>query len=231
MRIVVCLRNDLRLQWRHGILGAYALVTVFYVAVLFFLPREFAAGFLPLAIFSEPGMVGLFFVGGLVLFERRDRTLATQFVTPLGIGEYLLSKTLTLTGLGTGAGLLMAWAARVPVAWGWLATGALLTAALFTLAGLGLAVRARTVNGYLFGASLLMLPLSIPFAAYFDWVQTPWMWLVPSHASLVMLRAAAAAGPMPWAAAAAAAFWIALAAAWAGSGVAHRVASGGEGWA
>ena len=149
MTLLRLMGHDLRFQWRHGILTAYGVVVVLYAGVLRLVAADFRPALLLGLLFSDVSVLGFFFVGGVVLLEKSQGVLSPLFITPLRPGHYLVSKTATLTGLSLGFGVLLTVCSGIsPMHWGWILLSLVLMAALFTVSGLALAMRARNLNAY-----------------------------------------------------------------------------------
>jgi len=151
MRISAAIRYDLKFQWRHGFYAAYALVTILYIAVMLNISPDLRAILIPYLVFSDTSVLGFFFIGGIILLERRQRTLNNLFVTPLRASEYLWSKTITLSALATLVSLiLLVIGGQTVMNLGWFVLGAALGSVFFILIGIAVAARSRTLNGYFF---------------------------------------------------------------------------------
>ncbi len=190
-RLAAALRQDVRLQWRYGFWLAYALVSAGYVVGLGLLPSAWIERATVLVVFSDPAVLGFFFVGGLMLLERGEHTLRGCFASPLRIEEWLLSKALSLTLLASVASLAVA----LPLSGSVVRPGLLLAAVVptslcFVLLGIAVGTRSSTVNRYLLGGGLSCLPLMIPLLAPLG-IADSWAFdLLPSGASLDLLDAA-----------------------------------------
>jgi fluoroquinolone transport system permease protein len=132
-----------------------------------------------------------YFVGGLVLLEKEEGTFFAQAVTPLRPGEYLTSKTVTLTGLSLLEALLIVLTSRggIPNLWA-LALGVALTGAVYSLYGFIVVARYDAINEYLFPSLLYTAVLSLPLLPYFGLWESPWFYLHPVQAPLMLLQAA-----------------------------------------
>jgi len=97
MRLTAALTYDIRLQFRHYFYYAYLIVSIIYVIILRAVPLDFRQTAAVLVIFTDPSTLGFFFLGGIILLERGQKTLEGLFVTPLRVFEYMLSKILSLT--------------------------------------------------------------------------------------------------------------------------------------
>jgi fluoroquinolone transport system permease protein len=211
---------DAKLQFRYGFYYAGAFVAV----ALLIMARQFSSEnlrlFLPALLLENQTITAFYFMAGLVLLEKGEGTLEGLVVTPLRRSEYLLSKTLTLTFLALAESVIIVVAGYgldfrpAPLVAGLLALSVM-------LATFGFAVIARydSVTDYLLPSALWTLWLSLPLLHYFDlwphWI----LYVVPSQAPLLLLRAAFF--PLEtWQfvyAAAYSLFWIGLFSWWAGT--------------
>ena len=190
-RVFSALRYDIMFQWRHGFYAVYLVIVLLYAVSLRFVPGRFSAPVTVLLLFSDTSVLGVFFVGGLVLLERSQNTFESLFVTPLRIWEYLAVKVLSLTLIA----LLMSFAV-VLGGYGWrfsplpLFLGVGLTSAFFTLTGLALASRVRTMNGYFGVTAIVLIAAPLPLLDFFGILSSPLFLPFPTQASLVLFRAA-----------------------------------------
>lgn len=193
-RTSVALRRDLRLAWRQGFWLAYALVCLSYVLVLQLFDSG-PAGFglrellVELVVFSDPSVLGFFFVGGLMLLERSEGTLHGGFASPLRVEEWMLAKLGSLTLLAVVASFAVA----LPLCSSgvrplWLLAAIVPTSTCFVLVGIVAGTRFSTVNRYLLGGGMLSMPLLLPMLAPLGIWDTPWFELLPSGAALTLLE-------------------------------------------
>ncbi|UFJ39518.1 hypothetical protein LOK74_15825 [Brevibacillus humidisoli] len=191
MRVIAAVRHDVRFQFRHGFYYAYAVISVIYILLLHRLSGEakpLTASFL---LFSDPGMLGFFFIGGIVLLERGQQILDPLFVTPFRISEYVTAKLASL--------ILLALASTGVIVFGTFGTdfsalplliGIMLTSSLFTLIGLSVAVRVKSINQYLFTSPVYMTILCLPLLEHVGLMETPWFWLFPTQGALILIHGA-----------------------------------------
>lgn len=195
-RLAVAVGTDVRLQWRNRFYLVYLLISVGYIAGLLAAPREARPLALGLLLFSDPAVLGFFFIGALVFLERGDGTLAALAVTPLGTAEYVASKVLSLTVLALAACVGITAAVRGGEAhYGWLVVGVVLTSASFVLLGLVAATRTGTVNRYMLSAPLWTPPLLLPLAEPLGLVESKWLMALPTGAGLHLILGAVGAAP------------------------------------
>ena len=203
--------HDLRLQYRYGIYVAYAFVVGFYVLVL-----ALGRGLLPawgvgLVIYTDPAAVGFFFLGALMMLEKSENVRSALAISPASAVQYLLGKAVTLTSVGLVASIVVMLVHGAVSNPALLIVAVLLTSLAFLALGVPIALRFRTVNGYLVGSSGFLIPLIMPAGLALLEPMPIWLGLWPpvaqfrlilvavGHASatpaeLALLLAVAAAG-------------------------------------
>lgn len=192
--VAAATRTDLLLQWRHGIVVAALAVAAVWVLVLRALPVDHRVALLPVVLYADAGVVGLTFVGGQVLIERRQRVLAALGTSPVTPGVYVAGKLTSLTALAVVAScLVVAGAGGVPV------TAALLVvppvvvlSVLCLVVGLLVAARVDDVTRFLLLVQLPLAPVLVPLLAAVGWVPWSVALVVPTTGPLAWLTAAVA---------------------------------------
>lgn len=197
MRMAGAIAYDIKLQHRHGFYYAYLVISLFYIVLLRLLPassREMAD---VLLTFTDPSMLGFFFIGGLVLLEKGQDIHNTLFVTPYKPEEYMLSKTLSLTLLSMISSYLIHVSqfgfSTNPLLF---MTGVFLTSVFFTLTGMGVAFRCRSLNGFFFLSTLVTFVFMLPIMDFLNIWSTPIYYILPTQGSFLLLRSAFE--PVPW---------------------------------
>lgn len=185
------LAGDIRLQVRHQFYTAYALVSTVYIVLLHQLPAGYRATANLLLTFSDPSMLGFFFIGGLVLLEKGQDIHEALFVTPHSPSAYIGSKTVSLMLLSLGSSLLIHISTfGFHRGLGWFLIGVALTSAFFTLVGLGLAARCRTMNGFFFCSVPLCVFFTLPVAEVLGLYGGGLLHALPAAGSLLLLQSA-----------------------------------------
>jgi len=195
-RFAASLLCDIRLQLRNGFYAASVFVTVVWAAVFSQLPRFDASGVWAGMVAGNLFITTFYFIGGLVLLERDEGSLAARSVTPLKPSEYLASKVLTLSALAAAENtvltLLLAWLGFLRFGTGlvFLILGIVLLSVILCLAGFAVIVRYRSINEFLMPSMLYVLALGLPLIEYFGLWRSPLFLLHPVQAALVLMRAA-----------------------------------------
>lgn len=191
MRLMSAFLYDIKLQIRHGFYYAYLFVTITYIVILRLLPVHLREIVNVVLTFSDPSVIGFFFIGGLVLLEKGQNIFDNLFVTPYRPGEYIWSKTLSLSCLSVITSLVIHISAFGKISNAFLFTsGVLLTSIFFTLVGLGVAVRCRTLNSFFLQSSVYSFVFVIPLAETVGLWNSPLFGLLPSKGSLLLISSA-----------------------------------------
>ncbi len=190
-RLLSLARCDVRLQVRQGFYIAGAFVAVVWIVILTQIPFADLGRVMPAFLFLNLMVTTFYFVAGLVLYEKEEGTLEALVVTPLRVGEYLFSKTLTLTLLAAAESLaILLFAYGLDCAWLPLLLGVASTAALYTLFGIIAVVRYDSINQFLIPSSLVVALLQLPIVDSIGLWQSWVLWLWPTRATLLLLEAA-----------------------------------------
>ena len=196
-RLLATLRCDVLRQYRNGLYGVTVAVALFYVALLRFLPASDRIDLpllIPAFVMLNVLMTTFYFVAGLVLLERSERSLGALVVTPLRVSEYLSSKVVTLTVLALAENLFV-----VLIFYGWrfaagpLLVGMVMLCSLFTLLGFALVSRYDSVNEFLIPSIFVSMPLFLPLLPHLGIVGAPLdllFYVHPAQPAFVLMRSA-----------------------------------------
>ncbi|MEN6314722.1 MAG: hypothetical protein ABFD25_10785 [Clostridiaceae bacterium] len=150
MRIIYTTLQDIKFQFKYGFYFIYAIVVLFYIVIMEFLPGTWRSNATAIILFTDPAALGFFFIGGILLLEKNERILDALFVSPLEIWEYVLAKAASLGLISVVTGVVIAVVGlgekvNVPVLVLSLFTGSV----LYTFIGLAAGVKAKTVNQFM----------------------------------------------------------------------------------
>jgi fluoroquinolone transport system permease protein len=161
-------KYDILFQLKQGFYTVYAILVTIYILLLFYLPQSVRMDVTAYILLSDTSVMGLTFVGALVLLEKQQSILQTLFITPLKLSTYLWGKS----NIAHHPGITDQFAYRLPsggmlpnpVA---MLSAVILSSIFFTFIGLGIAARVNTLNEYLSGIMLGGLITVAPVALYF----------------------------------------------------------------
>lgn len=163
MRIIKSIINDIKFQFKYGFYLVYLIITMVYLGIVFALPPSLRQTASAVITFSDPAALGLFFMGAIVLFEKSERVLNSLFISPLTIDEYIFSKVFSLGLISTLVGVLMAVLTNYKSNNMFsLIIGLMLGSMLFSLAGLVIATRVNSLNGFMVGIIPIGTFISMP---------------------------------------------------------------------
>lgn len=193
-RLFTLALHDARLQYRYGIYLAYAFVLGVYTTILVGAGAYLPAWAPGLIIFTDPAALGFFFLGALMMLEKSERVRAALGVAPISPLDYLAAKVVTLTGMALVACAILVLFIHEPADPALLLAAVALTSIMYVGIGVPIALRFRTVNGYLVGSSGFLIPLIAPgLVALFD--PTPvWTLVLPATAQFKLILVATGAG-------------------------------------
>lgn len=191
MRLWNAIKSDMLFQYKQGFYFVYVFVTVMYLIMLSFLPHKIFLIATPLVIYTDPSVLGLFFIGGIILLEKSQGVLSVLVVTPLRTWEYILAKVISLGFISVLAALVIAIFSRYgQVDWFLLTISTLLTSAVFTLCGIMINAGCYTVNQYLLKTIPWMLLLTLPALSLIGFPGSYIFTLVPPVAALRLMLGA-----------------------------------------
>ena len=188
MRLLHAVWADMRFQMKQGIYFVYVIITIMYLIILSFLPADILKIALPLVVFSDPSVLGLFFIGGIILLEKIQGVLMVVVVSPLKTIEYIFSKIISLAVVSVFAAFVItAFSHYESINWLILLLSTLLTSGIFTLLGIMINAGCESVNQYILKTIPYMLLFVLPC---FSLIEFPYSYLftvVPSVAALRLM--------------------------------------------
>ena len=186
MRLWKLTVGDVRLQWKSGFYGVYAIFTAVYVLALLAVPESARQTVATVMIFTDPAAMGLFFMGALVLREKGQGVNLALAVSPVRIGEYCAAKLLSLTLIGLAVALILALVGGITNVAACLA-GVLLSSILFSACGLIAAEKAKTLNQFVLLAVPFELLICLPPALLLFRIDCPALTLHPGVAAVRLI--------------------------------------------
>jgi len=157
------LKWDVILQSRYKIIHLSILSVIIYYVSLVAIPSMNTPEFKTLFLFFDPTLIGIMFIGVLVLFEKTENTLQALTVTPMEMRTYFLSKIISLTVLSlVSASLFLVLAHGIHFEYFYMVAGIVLTSVFLILLGFLLVARCKSINEYLVMMMMAFLLLFVP---------------------------------------------------------------------
>lgn len=179
------LKKDILLQWRQGFWLVYFIISFIYVVILLNVPVHKRMTVSMVMILSDTTMLGIIFIGALILLEKQQSVNHSLFVTPLKPSTYILSKTISLSIIALTMSFLIylpTWHVSLytPIVF----ITIICTAGIFVMFGIGIAARVDTINQYFGRLMLFSILILIPVIPYMILEQHRGFLLFPYIASL-----------------------------------------------
>ncbi|MDX9782875.1 MAG: hypothetical protein RBT35_07860 [Bacteroidales bacterium] len=191
MRLLHAVWADIRFQFKQGFYLVYVLITIMYLIILSFLPEDILSVGLPLVVFSDPSVLGLFFIGGIIMLEKMQGILSVLVVSPLRTIEYILSKVISLAFVSVLAAFAITGFSHYgSVNWLLVFLSTVLTSAIFTLCGIMITAGCNTVNQYMIKTVPYMLLLVLPCFSLIGFPYSDLFTIIPSVAALRLMLGA-----------------------------------------
>ena len=181
-------KYDLMFQFRHGFYYAYTVVTLLYILIVRFMPELYQPMVVTLLLFSDPCIMGFFFVGAIIILERDQNIHQSLFVTPLTITKYLISKSVVFAVLTLITGYVIVVFTIGLVNFLPLTISLFLSSIFFTLLGISASVRAKSLNRFLILSPVYLLLFFAPLMEYLNFFTLSLTYGMPSRATLVLLE-------------------------------------------
>jgi fluoroquinolone transport system permease protein len=190
MRLLHAVLADIRFQIKQGFYFVYVIITAMYLIIMSFLPDNILAIALPLVVFSDPSVLGLFFIGGIILMEKGQGVLMVLVVSPLRSWEYILSKVISLAIVSVLAAFAITYFSHSTVNWWLLLVSTILTSGIFTLLGIMINAGCKTVNQYMLKTIPYMLLFILPCFALLGFPYSGYFIVFPGVAALKLMLGA-----------------------------------------
>jgi fluoroquinolone transport system permease protein len=190
-RVLNSMRFDILSLFRNGICLIYAIVSILYIFAIRLTPRELKNVVSTVILFSDPSLLGFYFIGAIILLEKDHHTMENIFATPLSVGEYIVAKTIALSIVTVVFSFFIVIFSHGfdfnPI---FLFLGVLLSSFFFTLLGFIAAVKVKSLNGFLWMSPLYVVLAFLPIAETLGIYKTGLFYLIPGKASLILIEAA-----------------------------------------
>lgn len=186
------LRLELTLQIRQKFLHAALFSGLIWLAVLLPMPHSLRPVAEPYVLVGDIAIIGFFFIGGAVFFEKQERTLSAVISTPLRFREYLAAKLTVLLSISLIVAVVV-----VSVAHGFeyhpvpLVLGVVLGTLLMLLVGFISSLPFSSVSDWFLSATIPLAVMLVPPIVYYSGLwPNPVLYLVPTQGPLLLLGAA-----------------------------------------
>jgi fluoroquinolone transport system permease protein len=190
-RLASALRLEVTLQVRQKFLHAAVFSGLIWLAVLLPMPHSLRPVAEPYILLGDTAIIGFFFLGGSVFFEKQERTLSAVISTPLRFREYLTAKIAVLLAVSVFVAVVVATVAHgltyhvVP-----LLAGVVLGTLLMLLVAFITSLPFASVSDWFLSATIPLAVMNLPILFYSGLWPNPVLYLIPTQGPLLLLGAA-----------------------------------------
>lgn len=184
------IKHDFTLLQRNNIIALSAIVSLLYIGVFQLLSgMEQLDKVLILIIYNDPALLGILFVGVMVLFEKNENTLQALSVTPFKAQNYVLSKSFSMALVALACSLPMVFAGHGFTLNYWVfSLAVILSTMTFAFMGFWIVSYQDTFNKYMLVSVVVLVALMAPFLGLFDILPNVFFWIFPTHATIEMMH-------------------------------------------
>ena len=190
-RLATAVRLELVLQNRQRFLHAAVFSGLIWLAVLLPMPSDLRAVAEPYVLLGDIAIIGFFFIGGSVFFEKQERTLSALISTPLRFGEYLSAKLIVLCALSLLIAVTVVSIAHgldyLPVP---LLAGVLLGTMLMLMTGFITSLPFGSATDWFLFGTVPIAVMNLPVLHYSGLWPNPVLYAIPTQGPLMLLGSA-----------------------------------------
>ena len=191
-RLLTATRLELTLQYRQKFLHAGVFSGIVWLAVLLPMPHDLRPVVEPYVLAGDIAIIGFFFIGAAVFFEKQERTLGAVISTPLRFWEYLAAKLLVLVSISLFVAIIVSTVADgftyhpLP-----LVVGVVVGTLLMLVVGFITSLPFASVTDWFLAATIpLAIMLVPPLIFYSGLWPNPVLYVIPIQGPLLLLGAA-----------------------------------------
>ncbi|BBX66837.1 fluoroquinolone export ABC transporter permease subunit [Mycolicibacterium psychrotolerans] len=185
------LRLEVSTQVRQKFLHAALISGLLWLALLLPIPRDVRPIIEPYVLVGDIAIIGFFFIGGSVFFEKQERTLGALICTPLRFREYVSAKIAVLVAISLGVAVFVVVVTHgmgrhlLPVT-----AGVVLGTLVMLLTGFASALPFDSVSDWFLSTTVPLAVLALPVLHLSGIWPNPVLYLVPTQGPLLLFGAA-----------------------------------------
>ena len=190
-RWVSALRLEATTLVRQRFAHAAVFSGLLWLAVLLPMPQRLRPIVEPYILTGDITIIGFFFIGGSVFFEKQERTLGAVICSPLRFWEYLSAKIMVLMAISLFVAMVVVCVAHgadfrlLPVL-----AGVVLGTTVMLLTGFASSLPFASVSDWFLSTTVPLAVLSLPVLHLSGVWASPLLYLVPTQGPLLLFGAA-----------------------------------------
>lgn len=193
------LRLEVAILVRQRFAHAAVLSGLLWLALLLPMPPHLRRIIEPYVLVGDITIIGFFFIGGLVFFERQERTLGAVMCSPLRFREYLSAKITALIGISLFVALVVVIATNgTTFHLAALTAGVVLGTLVMLLAGFASSLPFSSVSDWFLSTTVPLAVLSLPVLHLSEIWSNSVLYLIPTQGPLLLFAAVFSQPLAPW---------------------------------
>ena len=185
------LRWEATTQVRQRFVHAAVISGLLWLAILLPMPEQLRPIIEPYVLIGDITIIGFFFIGGSVFFEKQERTLGAVICSPLRFWEYLSVKITVLMAVSLAVALVVVGATRgagiflLPVV-----AGVVLGTLVMLLAGFISSLPFSSVSDWFLSTTVPLVVMALPILYLSGVWPSPVLYLIPTQGPLLLFGSA-----------------------------------------
>ncbi len=185
------LRWEATTQVRQRFVHAAVISGLQWLAILLPMPEQLRPIIEPYVLIGDITIIGFFFIGGSVFFEKQERTLGAVICSPLRFWEYLSVKITVLMAVSLAVALVVVGATRgagiflLPVV-----AGVVLGTLVMLLAGFISSLPFSSVSDWFLSTTVPLVVMALPILYLSGVWPSPVLYLIPTQGPLLLFGSA-----------------------------------------
>lgn len=190
-RLASTLKLETTMMSRQGFAAAAVISGLLWLTVLLPIPRDLRPIIEPYVLIGDITIIGFFFIGASMFFEKQEGTVHAVVCSPLRFWEYLLAKIIVLMSISLIVALIVVTAANgtdfqmVPVL-----VGIILGTLVMLLTGFASSLPFSSVSDWFLTTTIPLAFLSLPILHLSGVWPNPALYLIPTQGPLLLFGAA-----------------------------------------
>jgi fluoroquinolone transport system permease protein len=191
-RLAAAVGLELTLQVRQKFLHAGIFSGLIWLAVLLPMPSDLRPVAEPYILAGDIAIIGFFFIGAAVFFEKQERTLGALISTPMRFWEYLAAKVVVLSAISLFVAIAVSTIAdgfayhALP-----LVAGVILGTLLMLVVGFITSLPFSSVTDWFLAATIPLSVMLVPPLIFYSGLwSNPVLYAIPTQGPLLLLGAA-----------------------------------------
>lgn len=185
---VAAMKLDTKNYYRSGIFFVYAIVTIIYIVIIDIFPIGIKEQVALYVILTDPTVLGLFFIGSILMQEKEQGVVDYQVITPISNKLILLSKSILLGLVGLISALSILLVTRVKIDFVGFSVSLMIISLCFSFLGVWVGVTCQTTNQYFGKIIPVMILMVLPCLGVLGFPGHKLLLIFPGYLALEIMK-------------------------------------------